>query len=96
MSVDAVPLYERISVESSAAIVTGAGSIMFISLNGHANACDLQLHDSATNNNEIFEGHTGKESTRVVDLQLVGGIPFETGLYAEFSGVGAHAWVWVA
>ena len=96
MSVDAVPLYKKISVETSAAIVTGAGSIMYILLVGHANACDLQLHDRATNNNEIIEVHSPKEDIRILNLQEVGGIPFETGLYAEISGVGAHAWVWVA
>ena len=96
MSVDAVPLYKKISVETSAAIVTGAGSVMYVLLVGHANVADIQLHDSATNNNEIIEIHSPKEDIRILNLQEVGGIPFETGLYAEISGVGAHAWVWVA
>lgn len=96
MSVDAVPLYKKISVETSAAIVTGAGSVMYVLLVGHANVADIQLHDSATNNNEIIEIHSPKEDIRILDLQVLGGIPFETGLYAEISGVGAHAWVWVA
>lgn len=93
-----IPGAKLVRVTSDAAAWTGGTVLYAVYLFGGSNATSVQLTDDADGlSDNTFEVNTVANQGTFVDMSELGGIAFPSvGIYADITGTGAVAYLWIA
>ena len=105
MAIPSVPLFgnpKRVTT-SSAVVKASSGKIWALELEGGSTASSMDIYNHASSaSGSVLIGITApftdtdasSQSTVFVSFLELGGIDFDTGMYAEIAGTGVVGYVW--
>ena len=103
MAVKGTALYGKPTrVTADVQISAVPGRLMAVQLEGGTDASSLDFHDALTLAGTAIYGVTApcvtangsEQGTVFIDLSELGGIPFATGCYCDWTGTAAVGYVW--
>lgn len=92
----AMAKYAMAIISSSAQVgATGARRLRKVALAGGSAASKVELKDAATDTgNVLLTVNALTNDFKEISLEDVGGIEFDTAVYAKLTGTGAIAYIW--